>query len=417
MSKSIHVIGSGFSGLTLAWELRRRGLEVCVYEKSERTGGLIHSVRTNSHLREFAANGILWNERLQRLSEELGVEFYHAKDEAKKRFIYRGGMRRWPLSLKESFLFLKNMARVLWLLKVKKDDTVKPQPQESVAEWTLRHFGEEVHQYLVRPALQGIYAGDTRKMSAQLIFKGFLGGGGTSKKWRGTFAPKDGMGSFLETLERKLLQKEVRFSMGAKIGDGETPPPDEPWVIATPAWEAAKIAGLKDPQLAEALSRIHSLSLCTVTLVWPYAREKLNGFGCLFPEKEGFSALGVLSNTDIFENRGPQDSETWILGGFSDPKAATESDEALLARVLRDREKLLGSAQKPDEVFVQKYEKAIPHYDLELEKALEDIKNQLSQNPSQLFLAGNYLGHLGLAKIYDDNILLAEKLAQIYGER
>jgi protoporphyrinogen oxidase len=148
-----------------------------------------------------------------------------------------------------------------------------------------------------------------------------------------------------------------------------------------------------------------------VTLTFRYPRECLNGFGCLFPEKEKFYSLGVLSNTDIFEQRGPFYTETWILGGALNSNIAILKDADILNEILKDRQRLLETTQKPDEWFIQRYEKAVPHYDLKLEKILDELKHQSAED---LFLTGNYLGHLGLAKIYDSNILLAEKIAQLY---
>jgi protoporphyrinogen oxidase len=41
----IDVVGGGIAGLYAAYKLKRRGLDVCVYEKSRRLGGRIGTVR------------------------------------------------------------------------------------------------------------------------------------------------------------------------------------------------------------------------------------------------------------------------------------------------------------------------------------------------------------------------------------
>jgi oxygen-dependent protoporphyrinogen oxidase len=402
MSKVVHIIGAGFSSLTLAWELRRRGMDVHIYEQSERTGGLLRSTRTLTHLREAAANGIMWNSRLQNLSEELDLSFYPASEEAKKRFIYRRGLRRWPLSGKETLDFLWKTARFFFHTKIRRDQSMKPQPHETIAHWCVRNATPATHEYLIKPVLQGIHAGDTEGMSASLVVKA-VGGS------KGTYAPRNGMEALIQSLERHLLKKGVRFSMGQKMGGSELPPPNEPLVVATSAWTAAEILRERFPQVSAQLQKIHSVPLVSVTNVWKMPVEQLPGFGCLFPPIENFHSLGVLANGNIFPDRGPDYSETWILGGALKQNICQLSDEELQSLVLEDRQRMLGSLQNPSEVFIERYERALPRYDLQLEEVLENLKL-----PDHLFLTGNYLGRLGLAKIYDQNIALAEAMAKVY---
>jgi oxygen-dependent protoporphyrinogen oxidase len=403
MSKTVHIIGSGFSGLTLAWELVGLGFDVHIYDQSERTGGLIGSVRTPTHLREFAANGILWNDRLQKLGEELGLSFLPASTAAKKRFIFRRKeLHRWPLLPTETIGFAGKLSRFFFHAKIRKDLNMKPQPYETIAHWCERNATPAIHEFLIKPALQGIYAGETSEMSASLVLKA-LGGS------RGTYAPKDGMGALIQSLERQLLKKGVRFSMNSKMGE-ELPPQSEPLVVATSAWAAAEILKTRAPQVSMALSKIQALPLVSVTAVWNKANSQIPGFGCLFPPLEKFHALGVLANRNIFSERGPGYSETWILGGALKQNICQFTDAELQSQIMQDRQWMLDSSQKPDEIYIRRYEKALPHYNIELEKILENLSL-----PQDLFLTGNYLGRLGLAKIYDQNIELAGRIGKIYG--
>jgi len=409
MSKTVHIIGSGFSGLTLAWELRRRGFDVHIYDQSDRTGGLIQSVRTPTHLREFAANGVMWNERLQNLSDELGLEFFPTQDAARKRFIFRRKeLHRWPLLPTETFDFIAKLSKFIFHTKIRKDLAMKPQPFESIEHWCERNASQAIHEYLIKPVLQGIYAGDTSKMSASVVVKA-LGGS------RGTYAPKNGMGALIQSLERNLLKKGVRFSMNSKMETRELAemiPAGTPLVIATSAWSAAEILKERASQVAKALTKIQAVPLVSATLVWNERAEKVPGFGCLFPPAEKMNSLGVLANTNIFSDRGPSYSETWILGGALKQTICGFTDDELLANIFEDRKRMLGSTEKPTEFFIQRYDKALPHYDIELEKVLENLSL-----PEDLFLTGNYLGKLGLAKIYDQNIELAEKIAMKYAKK
>ncbi|MCB0412332.1 MAG: NAD(P)/FAD-dependent oxidoreductase, partial [Bdellovibrionales bacterium] len=72
MSK-IRIVGAGFSGLTLAYFLRKKGIEVEIFEKENQPGGLLHTHRLPEGLVETAANGLLSCELLSTMCEDLGV--------------------------------------------------------------------------------------------------------------------------------------------------------------------------------------------------------------------------------------------------------------------------------------------------------------------------------------------------------
>ncbi len=84
----ITIVGAGFSGLTLAYHLRRLGMAVRIFEREDRAGGLLNTQLGPYGLAESAANAILADSSLERLFEDLGVPFAERRPERKKRFIY-----------------------------------------------------------------------------------------------------------------------------------------------------------------------------------------------------------------------------------------------------------------------------------------------------------------------------------------
>ena len=404
----IHIVGAGFSGLTLAWELQKAGFKVTVYEKNQ-IGGLISSHRTATHLRETAANGVLWTPRLEVLSKELGVEFQSSQQEAKKRFIFHNQRpRRWPLTFTETvkvalaavkFIFKK----IFLKQKISSDLTLE--------QWGTQSFGKPFTDVILSSAVQGIFALTPKHLNAKAVLESFkaVTAFKKAKKYKPvTYAPKNGMGELISALKRKLAEKDVVIK-SQEITDLKdlNLEKNDVVVIATSAWDACKLL----PQV-QGLNQIQPVPLTTVTLVWPKEAQTLEGFGCLFPPVEHCFAAGVLITSCIFSNRGPNPSETWIIS----QDLEKFSDEQIKQHVLMDRQRLFPNQGQSLEAHIVRWPKAIPAYNQQLENFVEAYKlSAKALAKENIYLSGNYLGKIGLAKIYDQNIALAKKLKVHYG--
>lgn len=403
----IHIIGAGFSGLTLAWELQKTGLKVAIYEKNK-VGGLIQSHVTPTHLRETAANGLLWTPRLEQLAVELDVEFLVSQKISRKRFIFRDGQpQRWPLKLSETLCLVSKLAKFILKKIISK---TKVDAGLSLGAWGEKNFGQKFTDFLLTSAVRGIFALPAAKLNAKAVFESFspVSEFKKAKKYKPTtYAPKNGMGQLIETLKSKLLENNVQiFNQEIKNLTELKLQNKDAIVIATAAWDAALL--LPETQLKS----IEAVPLISVTLVWPENTQTLNGFGCLFPPSENFFSAGVLINSCIFSGRGPNPSEAWIVS--QDPKDLT--DAAIKKSILVDRRRLFANQGEPSECHITRWPKAIPAYNQQLThfiSGLSEIESTLANN--NIFLSGNYLGRIGLAKIYDQNIVLAKKLKAKYG--
>ncbi|HMN69093.1 MAG TPA: hypothetical protein PKC28_11185, partial [Bdellovibrionales bacterium] len=178
----------------------------------------------------------------------------------------------------------------------------------------------------------------------------------------------------------------------------------------TSAWDAAGILRSLQPALAKHLERCESLPLVAVTAFFPRTERDLDGFGCLFPKLENFTASGVLFNGSVFSGREEGlRSETWIFGGDDQPEAVTWSDGETLTHLLRDRRRLNGQDDEPAHFEVTRWPRAIPCYSVDWERALDSLKV-----PAPLYLHGNYMGALGLARILDRSRKLAQTIKENY---
>ena len=402
--KTVTIAGAGFSGLTTAFYLVRAGFRVRIVEARPMAGGLLQTVEDEFARTETAANGILNSAHVEDLFRTIGLPIQPTLKESKKRFIFRDGVpRRWPFSIAGSFRILFFLFHY-FLAK----QSLAPREGESVQTWGHRVLGREVTTYGLEAALQGIYAGDPVRMSASLIFRRMFAAGEKKRarpSIRGTVSAPNGMGELIAALRTYLEQKGVQFDFEHRLALES--PLREPLVVATSARAAAELLAPIDPERARAISSVELLPIISTTVVFDTPTKRAQGFGCLFPPAENKPMLGVLMNNFIFPGRGKKGfSETWIMGGASQRAAEvlSKNDQEILNVIEKQRGECFLSVSERLSARVTRWPAALPHYTVDLEKALPIIR----QNRQNVFLIGNYTGEIGLSRILE----AAEKTAQ-----
>jgi oxygen-dependent protoporphyrinogen oxidase len=395
MKREVTIIGAGISGLTTAYFLFKSGVPVRIVEKQSRVGGLLGTRRTEHGLVETAANGLINSARLEAMCADIGVSLEPLQPQSRARYFWRGEVRRWPLSFGESLRLGTGLIRNLghW----------RPNAGETLTVWGNRLLGDAAVRHALTPAMGGIYASDADVLSASLIFnrKGLglepahQNGHAKAAKpsVRGTVSPKGGMQELLDGLSGYLRRQgvSIELNQSAQIEREATT------VICTSATQAAELLAEHSPEVSNLLRQVELLPIVTATCFYEHSERQPQGFGCLFPRNSEFRALGVLFNDCLFAGRSALRSETWILGGAPDREAANLSD-AELEMILRRNHALLVGAEEPLLSFhATRWQKALPHYTLSLERTL----TTLPPLPNHLALVGNYLGQIGLAKIIE----------------
>lgn len=406
--KSVVVVGAGFSGLVSAYYLAKAGYAVELFEAKPGPGGLIGTLEGAHGRVETAANALLNSALVEDLFSDLELPLLSTKKEARKRYIVRNGeARRWPLGFFGTLRLVRFALKYFFMRA-----SLRPAVTESASHWATRVLGSEGAQYLVEAALQGIYAGDPSKMSASLLFGRFFE---TSTKpvrrarVRGSVSAPEGMGQLIRALETKLEKLGCVFHYGTS--SEVEPSPTRPTVVATSASEAARVLHKHSPQIANALEKVELVPVTSATLFFHRTDPSTRGFGCLFPPVEKRGALGVLKNDFIFEGRvkGDIHSETWILGGAMPPAGFDRwTQKDIVDVIVGERTKIFDLSDAPADVVITKWPHAIPHYTIELERTLPMIAG-IENN---VFLIGNYLGQIGLAKILERASRLPEEVAQ-----
>ncbi|HYH56156.1 MAG TPA: protoporphyrinogen oxidase, partial [Anseongella sp.] len=174
----VAILGSGISGLTTAWYLKRKypGLELDIFEKKDYAGGNIRSVEVGGQITELGPRGIRPRGKgkyFLQLADELGMldQLLKASKSARKRYLYMDGKLEM-LPSGPFGLFGSKPLKGWW--KALRDDfrdkvPAPPQEEETVYDFIERRFGARLAETLADPFFTGIYAGDIRKLSALAV--------------------------------------------------------------------------------------------------------------------------------------------------------------------------------------------------------------------------------------------------------
>jgi protoporphyrinogen/coproporphyrinogen III oxidase len=445
--RRVVIVGGGLSGLAAARavldeaEQRAAPVALTLLEREPILGGKIRSTREEGFLCEHGPNGFLDNKPatlalVRRLSAERRL--LKSNDKARKRFVFTGGelkaLPEDPVSfLLSDILSIRGKLRLAAEFLLPQGDA---REDETVAAFVRRRLGDEALEKLIDPMSAGIYAGDPSVMSLRSCFpkvaqieaqfggllkgmlamqkmakamgvKGPQGAGPGGVLW----SLEEGAGELIGELARSLPDGSVRRGAEAESlerGDGAG------WVVrtadgghlqadavvlATPAYDAARLLRGHDPELGERLYAIPYVPAAVVCT--GFRREDvthpLDGFGFLIPSSEGRRILGSLWSSSIFARRAPEGRVllTQIVGGARNPELVGLGDEELL-RVVRDELSwTLGIRADPAFVKVVRWARAIPQYVVGHDARLREIEGRVAALGG-LFLGGNAYYGIGI---------------------
>ncbi len=441
---TVAVVGAGISGLTLGYELAKRGEEVVVLEADQRPGGKIRSFQQGRFLTEAGPNGFLANEPATlKLVEELGLQprLRSAEETSKRRFVYSRGAAR-ELAAGPKILTSGVMPLSGWLRMAGEVFTPKPAypSDESLYGFMQRHVGKQATEILIDAMQSGIYAGDPARLSVGAVFpalteierqdRSLLLGMRKRRKQGQRKSPTAGrLTSFeggLQTLTDTLAERlGTRLHRGAPLrglaregnrwklsANGSSTTVDRV-VLCTPASETAQLLAPLDAGLAEELNAIEYATVSVVHLGFddPALAERISGFGMLAPEREERRILGILYISSFFPWR-TEDGKTLLtmmVGGARHPERARLPDDQLIAAVREELERMLGVTQEPSFQQIVRWDKAIPQYNVGHLARLERIDRRVADAPG-LHLAGNAYRGIGMNDCIRNAVQLAERL-------
>lgn len=442
------IAGSGLTGLSLGFWLKKAGIDFMIVEKENRTGGVINTLSEDGFIYETGPNtGVLSAPELVSLFEELGDEcaLEKAGSGAGKRYIlYKGkwtALPSGPVSAIGTPLFsFTDKLRILG------EPFRKPgiNPDETVADLVRRRLGKSFLDYAVNPFISGIYAGDPEKLVTKYAlpklynleqqYGSFIRGAIAKSKLpktelekkatREVFSVKGGLGNLTAALTSSIgNDRIITGASGIEVhrnANGYTVSFNEPGgnssnleaEIVVSTAPAHVIASLFPFANKTDLERITELDYARVVQVSAGYRRwdgmKLDAFGGLVPEKEKRNILGILFPSAIFSGRAPVDGAllSVFLGGTRDPSIVEKNDEEIFEIVLREIRDTLGTNKKPDLIRVNSYRHAIPQYGKNSGERLSAIERIEAENQG-LILAGNIRDGIGMA----DRVKQARRIA------
>lgn len=409
---SIGIIGAGISGLTLAYELEKKGIDYHIWEAADRAGGYIGSRWETGpdgqhYLRELGPNSLLGDSDLLLWLDELGLtpDIVFSNPVSKARYIFRDGQYRKLPSGPPSLLFggFFSWSTKLAIFRERNNKTVSPEG-ETLAQFFRRRFSREIVDYALAPFVAGIYAGDPEALLVSETFpillqyekeygsviRGLIKNQSGSGR-RQSFSFRDGMQALTNKLAASLthlslgdpVQRISRASHGWQVESKSGIQTVDKLVLATGTDTAARLVATQYPAFASALSQVDYPPMTAVHSVYKRAdvAHPLDGFGGLNPTIEGRFASGHIWSSSVFAGRCPDDEVliTTMVGGRAHTQSARLPDNILFDKV---HQELVSSfnikAPKPVFRTLARWERAIPQYDSHLaavRKQIEAVEN------------------------------------------
>lgn len=417
--KKVCIIGGGISGLTTGFLLKRKGLAVTLFEKSDALGGNIQTITRDGYTIEQGPNSLLKAPRLIDLVRLLNIEdkVIAADENANKRYILSGGKLE-AMGVKSFFNGYFSLKTILSLAREPFVRSKSPE-NESVAEFVTRRISSEFLDKAIDPFVSGVYAGDPNNLSMRSAFPklfemerdhGSLIAGTFLRKtekpdpnFPKTFSFKGGLKTLIDALAKELGDS-VKLSTGVEkienLTNGKYSVNGEEFdavVISTPSYIAGELIKDCDENLAKTLAEVNYPQVAVV--VFGVKSEKikktLDGFGFLIPSKEKRPILGTLFHSAVFPERSPKDFQllmTFVGGVRRGEQLDNQTDEELKNLVREQLSEILGLTDEPDFVHIKRWKRAIPQYRVGYEEVTEKIAEFEKQNAGLYFRSNFYRG-------------------------
>lgn len=461
MTARVAIVGSGISGLALAFRLQQRlpSADVRVLESEPRVGGTIWTRREAGWQVELGPNGFLDNKPTTlQLARDLGLgdQLVQAAESAgKNRYLYfRDRLRKLPSGpgelLTTKLLSWRGKASLLMerFRRGKTDDA-----DETIDAFARRRAGNEVADVLADGMVTGIFAGDPKLLSLPACFpraaelereygslmKGFASAakkrrreaearGETPKRGTTLWSLRGGLRTLVESLGASLKNAPAcNVAVRGLARRGDTGRPSwsvfadggNVWqadavVLACPAHRQAPMLRDLDAALAREIEAIPFASIVVVGLGYRAAdvRADVDGFGFIVPQSQRRDLLGVQWCSSIYPGRAPEGRILMraLCGGWQRSDIVDWDDDRLVSALRAELRQIQGIDATPEHVAIQRWRPAIPQYLLGHRERVSRIAHEAQRHPG-LFLTGNSYRGVSMNDCAEQASLVAEAVA------
>ena len=417
----VAVIGGGVAGLTTAYRLMNAGVDVTVREASDHVGGKLAQICVGDLQLEAGADSFVarkpWAVDLCR---QLGLSGDLISPGEKGAYLWTdrglvpftkdapfgipgdvGDVLRWP------GLSRAGRRRALQdLLRSKR----KNGQEETLGALLRRRLGDEATEIAVAPLLAGLYAGDVDRMSAEATFPELVAWEAAQGSLiRGSQAasraarrgdpgpmfvkPRGGVSRLTEALAGSLGD---RVMTDASVGSMDEVADADAVVLATPAFEAARLIRPRASDAAELLDGISYASTAVVFAVYPEgtADSLPPGTGFVVPRGEApMTACTWISSKwpdPAFEERAVVRS---YVGAVGDEDVVEAGDDELIQACARHLAAVVDLPERPEHGAVLRWRRAMPQYELGHLDRVRRIRKSL---PAGIFVVGSAYDGVGI---------------------
>jgi len=445
-NSKIAIIGAGITGLSIAYELQKKGVKADIFDRRSEPGGAIRSFSNGEWQYEYGPNTLLLKDKKVEdflVDLELDDQITEANPDARKRFIVKKGdlvpIESSPVKFITSPLIsAKAKLRLLAEPFIGRSEN----DQQSVADFFEKRFGRELLDYAINPFVAGIYAGRPELLSAKYAFpalkeleeesgsvivgalsRAFHNRNSKDKVSRRLISFKNGLAQLPDQILKKLndevINEEIKIIRREITGwhiEGESGKrgPYKKVIITVPLYRWTRdLVPVVKAQFQRIQEVVYPpLSVVQLGFKKESIEHPLDGFGFLIPEVENSKILGGLFTSTLFEGRAPEGHHllTIFVGGGRQPKFAKLQGEEMLSLVLNELRDLIGIKDEPvfkDHIF---WPDSIPQYGLKHAELL-DIFDEVEEKNPGLYLAGNFRGGISVPDCIKNGIELGGKLA------
>jgi len=220
----VTIVGGGFTGLTVAYELAKQGIAVTVLEAAAEIGGLAAAFEVGGQRVERFYHHWFTNDRdVMALIDELGLRERVEINPTNTGLYYANNFFRLstPLDLLRfsPLGFIDRIRLGLFALRARRVDDWKSLESETAHEWLRRLGGENAYRIVWQPLLQGKFGIYAEQVSAVWFWNKLkLRGGSRGKGGEERLAYfKGGFVALAEALAQRIVEFGGRIELAAPV--------------------------------------------------------------------------------------------------------------------------------------------------------------------------------------------------------